>query len=232
MHAARQARNAPLRARAKSVAADLVTDADARAERAAAGVIQAHFPDDAITGEEGTQHNLRRSRRWYIDGIDGTVAFAHGHPGGWCSAVALEDEHGTKAAAAATPDDGLYAAARGQGATHDGQPIHVRDARALNDAQIAAFFRRDRLVKPGVRDVAHALFDRAGLVRHAGPGTLELAWVAAGRRDGWLQPHTDPWDWLPGALFVTEAGGEATTVGPWHIAGPSTLVAELVSLVT
>ena len=49
----------------------------------------------------------------------------------------------------------------------------------------------------------------SGLFRHAGPGTLELAYVAAGRLHGWLQPATYRWDWLPGALLVQEAGGRA-----------------------
>ena len=84
--------------------------------------------------------------------------------------------------------------------------------RPLDEAHVATFFRRDRLVLPGVRETAHALLDRAGLLRHAGPGTLELAWVAAGRLDAWIQPDTDPWDWLPGALLVTEAGGDARIV--------------------
>jgi myo-inositol-1(or 4)-monophosphatase len=228
--AAERARDAPLRPRAKSVAADLVTDADKAAEDAAAEIIARHRPADAIVGEEGTSTNPQSSRRWYIDGIDGTVAFASHLAGGWCSAVALEDEHGTKTCAVQA--DALYAAERGAGATRDGQPIQVRDARPLDDAHIATFFRRDRLVLPGVRETAHALIDRAGLFRHAGPGTLELASVASGRLDGWIQPATDPWDWLPGALLVTEAGGAAKTHGHWHVAGPSALVDALVSLVT
>jgi myo-inositol-1(or 4)-monophosphatase len=235
VHAAQQARNAPLRARAKSVAADLVTDADAAAERAAAAVIRDHRPEDAIVGEEGTATNRTSTRRWYIDGIDGTVAFAGGLPGGWCAAVALEDEHGPKTAAVRDPRDELYAAERGQGATLNGRPLSVRAACPLDDAHVATFFRRDRLVAPGVREVAHDLLDHAGLIRHAGPGTLELAWVAAGRLDAWVQPETDPWDWLPGALLVTEAGGAAVTVqrrSRWHVAGPSDLVDAIVSRLT
>jgi myo-inositol-1(or 4)-monophosphatase len=230
--AAIHARSAPLRPRAKSVAADLVTDADAQAERAAADIIRTHCPDDAIVGEEGTSTNETSTRRWYIDGIDGTVSFASQIAGGWCTAVALTDAHGAKTAAVYAPEDGLYTAERGQGAERDGKAIAVRPARPLDDAHVASFFRRDRLVNPGVRELAHTLLDRAGLLRHAGPGTLELAWIAAGRLDAWIQPDTDPWDWLPGALLVTEAGGAAQITGRWHIAGPARLVDELVSLVT
>lgn len=233
--AAEKAQNEPLRARAKGVAADLVTDADALAEDAAASVIRAARPDDAIIGEEGTDDDGHGTRRWFIDGIDGTVGYANRVPGGWCSAVVLADADGPLAAAVHDPLGELYAAARGEGASCNGEPIRIRSGRPLDEAHVALFLRQDRLVQPGVRANGHALLDRTGLLRHAGPGTLELAWVAAGRLDGWVQPSTDPWDWLPGALLVTEAGGEARTVDKdvrWHIAGASALVDELVGLLT
>jgi len=224
--AAQQARSRPLNPRAKSVAADLVTEADAVAERAAAEAIARHRPGDAILGEEGT--NVRApGRRWLIDAIDGTVAFASGLPG-WCSAVALEDEQGPVVAAVLDAATGeLHTAVRGR------PQRTIRPARPLEQAHVATFFRQDRLVLPGVRETAHRLLDAAGLLRHAGPGTLELAWVAAGRLDAWIQPATDPWDWLPGALLVVEAGGVATTVDAgvrWYVAGPSGLVEELGAL--
>ncbi|HWK29486.1 MAG TPA: inositol monophosphatase family protein [Solirubrobacter sp.] len=217
---------APLRPRAKSVAADLVTDADAAAEAAAAEHLRRHRPDDAIEGEEGTNRPGRNARRWLIDAVDGTVAFAAGIPS-WCSAVVLTDEHGPVATAVY---DGaqLHAAAR----HHRRRP--PRPAKPLGEAHVAAFFRQDRLVLPGVRETARRLLDEAGLLRHAGPGTLELAWVADGRLDAWIQPATDPWDWLPGALLVTQAGGKAITVQRqtrWHIAGPAALVEQLEALV-
>jgi myo-inositol-1(or 4)-monophosphatase len=226
--AALEARARPLNPRAKSVAADLVTEADALAEAAAAAVLREHRPDDGILGEEGTAaHGARR--RWLIDGIDGTFAFANGIPGGWCSAIALEDERGAVVAAVLDPGaDELHTAARG-----DERVGRVRQARPLRDAHVATFLRQDRLVLPGVRKTAHRLLDGAGLIRHAGPGSLELAWVAAGRIDAWIQPQVDPWDWLPGALLVTQAGGEARVIeagARWHIAGAAALVDELAGL--
>jgi len=234
VEAAQSARRAPLKPRAKSVSADLVTDADAAAEAAAVAVIRADHPSDAILGEEGANHTGTSPRRWLVDGIDGTVAFADRRDG-WCSAVALEDEHGPLVAAIQDPLGDTYAAARGEGATLNGEPIRLRAPRALSAAHVATFFRQDRLVAPGVRASAHALLDATGLLRHAGPGSLELAWVAAGRLDAWIQPETDPWDWLPGALLVTEAGGEARVVHKgtrWHLAGPSILIDAIVELLT
>jgi myo-inositol-1(or 4)-monophosphatase len=233
--AAEAARGAPLQARAKSVSADLVTDADAKAEAAAVAVLREHRPDDAIGGEVGAQHDGSGDRRWWVDGIDGTVAFASGLPS-WCSAVVLEDAAGPLAAAVYDQtSDELHTAARGAGAAVNGERSALRPATTLQEAHVAVFLRQDRLVAPGVRASAHALLDATGLIRHAGPGSLELAWVAAGRLDAWIQPETDPWDWLPGALLVTEAGGEARVVhasARWHLAGPSALLDELVALLT
>jgi myo-inositol-1(or 4)-monophosphatase len=231
--AASTARDGPLRARAKSVSADLVTDADGRAEAAAVAILTAHRPEDAVVGEEGSDHRGASARRWFVDGIDGTVAFAS-QINSWCSAVVLEDEHGPKVTAVYDGTE-LHTAARGEGAFVNGERASIGAPTTLERAHVAVFLRQDRLVKPGVRAVAHRLLDRTGLLRHAGPGSLELAWVAAGRLDGWIQPDTDPWDWLPGALLVTEAGGKAVTIQRetrWHVAGASPLVDELVALLT
>jgi myo-inositol-1(or 4)-monophosphatase len=222
--------NAPLRRRAKSVSADLVTDADAAAEAAAAALLARHRPGDAVVGEEGADRAGARGRRWWIDAIDGTVGFAAGIPGAWCSAIALEDDDGPLASAILNPAGELFTAVRGEGAALNDAPTRIGAGVALEHAHIAVFLRQDRLVKPGVRESAHRLLDAAGLIRHAGPGSLELAWVAAGRLDAWVQPETDPWDWLPGALLVTESGGEARTVHAgtrWHLAGPPGLLDEI-----
>ena len=144
VHAAHQARNEPLKPRAKGVSADLVTDADAAAELAAVAVIRDDCPDDAILGEEGASDTGTTARRWLIDGIDGTVAFASGLKGGWCSAVALEDEQGPLVAAVQDPLGDTYAAARGEGATLNGEPILLRHSRRLDTAKVSPFLRQSR----------------------------------------------------------------------------------------
>jgi myo-inositol-1(or 4)-monophosphatase len=78
-----------------------------------------------------------------------------------------------------------------------------------------------------------ALVDAAAVVRTGGAGSLELAWVAAGRIDAWVQRDTAPWDWLPGALLVREAGGRAEALdGGWHVAASPELFEELAALVS
>ena len=68
------------------------------------------------------------------------------------------------------------------------------------------------------RAATEALMRGVGALRAVGSGTLELAWVAAGRLHAWVQPDTEPWDWHAGALLVAESGGVARVSGRWHVA--------------
>ena len=229
--AAEDARGQPLQARAKSVSADLVTDADGKAEAAAVTVLRAHRPDDAIQGEEGADHAGTGDRRWWIDGIDGTVAFAS-RPDGLVQRGRARGRGGREGLRDLRPG-GRRAVRRGPRRGRR-DPASARAARWPRRTSPPSSARTGSSSRASA-SVAHRLLDAAGLLRHAGPGSLELAWVAAGRLDGWIQPDTDPWDWLPGALLVQEAGGVATVVQRetrWHIAGSSALVDELVALLT
>ncbi len=89
-----------------------------------------------------------------------------------------------------------------------------------------------KLALPGARGVVERLVDHVGAIRIPGSGTLELCWVAAGRLHGWMQPDARAWDWLPGALLVHEAGGEAVDVTEgvavrWSVAGAAETVDRL-----
>lgn len=205
--------------------------ADREAEQAAVATIVAARPHDAVSGEEGTDRAgaAGNPRRWVIDAIDGTLNFSLGLPA-WCSAVVLTDASGPVASAVFDPErDELFSAARGQGATCNGVPIAVRAAVGLEEAAVSCHWGFGKLREPGMPEVAHRIVDRVGAFRLPGSGTLELAWVAAGRLHGWLQREPKAWDWLPGSLLVAEAGGEAVTVGdaPWALAGGAEMVATM-----
>ena len=114
--------------------------------------------------------------------------------------------------------DELFSAARGEGATLNGAPLRVAGAPALADAVVATFVdvrRRDAEVVGGDRA---RCCGELGALRAVGCGTLELAWIAAGRLHGWVQADVEPWDWHPGALLVAEAGGTARVAGRWFVA--------------
>jgi len=206
---------------AKDAPTDVVSEVDRAAEAAAVAVIAAHRPDDGYLGEEGAERP--GARTWVIDALDGTMNYLLGL-NGWCAAVALEDEHGPLASAVCDPVKGeLFTAARGGGAAVGGAPLRIpHDGPSrLEEAVVATFLHAPKRDLPGVIDTLQRVWQEVGSVRITGSGTLELAYVAAGRLHGWIQPATFRWDWVPGALLVTEAGGRAertATTPDWCIA--------------
>lgn len=218
---------------------DVVTVADREAEAAAVAVLAEARPDDAISGEEGADRpgSGATARRWIVDAVDGTLNFSLGIPG-WCSAVVLVEGDDPLACAIHDPvRDELFSAARGAGATCAGRPLAVRAPADLSRAAVAAQWGFGKLRLPGVRDVVGRVVDEVGAVRIVGSGSLELCWVAAGRLHGWMQPDAAEWDWLPGALLVREAGGEAVDgrgPGPtrWALAGSAPVAAALDGLLS
>jgi myo-inositol-1(or 4)-monophosphatase len=226
------AREGGLDVETKLSSADLVSRADTAAEAAIAELIRAERPDDALLGEEGASAESSSGRRWLVDGIDGTFNFLSGIPH-WCVAVGLEEHGEPLAGAVYDPSAGeLFLGGPGRPTTVDGAPARVRTGRALRQASVATYLRED---KSRDRDAWLArIVDRSGVVRAGGAGTLELAWIAAGRVDAWAQPNVSDWDWFPGAALVRRAGGVATVLDgdpAWHLAGSPALVAELEALV-
>jgi myo-inositol-1(or 4)-monophosphatase len=217
--------------RAKGSPSDLVSMADTASEQAIAALLRAERPDDALVGEEGA-HAEGGARRWLVDGIDGTFNFVSGIPH-WCVAVGLEADGAPVAGAVYDPNAGeLFAGGRGHPATRNGEPLAVRTGRTLAQAAVATYLRADKGADRGA--TLARLEERAGILRTGGAGSLELAWVAAGRVDVWAQPNVSPWDWVPGAALVASAGGRIAVLDgepAWHLAGPAALVGELAELV-
>jgi len=201
--------------------ADVVSAADREAEAAVVELLRAERPGDGLLGEEGAQRE--GARTWVVDALDGTFNYVAGVPH-WCAAVALVDADGPLASAVCDPLAGeTYSAARGAGAGR----LRVRAGRALDEAIVATFADRRVLDAASLVALARA----AGVLRTGGAGSLDLAWVAAGRLDAWIQRNPMPWDWLPGALLVAEAGGRAVvTEDGWHVAGAPEVVEALVEL--
>lgn len=192
--------------------ADLVTAVDEAAERAVARMIHARFPDDRIIGEELSSRAVHQGRRWYVDPIDGTTNFVHGHPF-VCVSVAFADDEGLGAAVIQSPALGeTFHATRGGGAFVDGRPIHVTDTGDAKRALLATGFP----FKGGKGDLdAYMLLVADAVrgardVRRAGSAALDLAFVAAGRVEAFFEIGLAPWDVAAGMLLVQEAGGRVT----------------------
>jgi myo-inositol-1(or 4)-monophosphatase len=218
----------------KSSSTDMVSDADREAEEAITGVLRSERPDDGLLGEEGTDEAAASGRRWVIDPLDGTTNYLYGYPA-WAVSVALEDEQGGLAGVVLDAARGeLFAAERGGGATLNGEPIRVREGASLDRSLIATGFgyEADRRARQAevLRQVLPAVRD----IRRAGAAAIDLAWVAAGRLDGYWERGLHRWDWAAGRLLVTEAGGEVRDLpGEPHglVSSAPGLIGELEELV-
>ncbi len=192
---------------------DLVTDADRRAEEAILACIRSHFPDDAVLSEEQGAGPGRSPYRWIIDPLDGTTNYAHRFPL-YCVSVAVEAGGQVLAGAVYDPTrDELFAARRGQGATLSGRRLRVSSEADLGAALLATGFGYDIRTNPrnNLKQFAD-LYRRARAVRRTGSAALDLAYVAAGRLEGFWELTIAPWDVAAGSLLVEEAGGRMSRV--------------------
>lgn len=195
----------------KTTRRDLVTDADRAAEEAVLRVLRAARPGDAIVAEETAAWAAAARRTWYVDPLDGTVNFAHGIPV-FCVSVGLVADGVPVVGAIEAPAlRESYAASPGIGATLDGEPIRVSDTEVFGDALCATGFAYDleNLEDDNLDNLASVAKANRG-IRRLGAAAMDLAWVAAGRLDGFWELHLSPWDVAAGAALVLGAGGRLT----------------------
>lgn len=206
-------------------AADLVTVADRTAEKLIRERLSKVFPTHGIYGEEGTRDRLDQEFRWYVDPLDGTTNFAHAVPH-FCVSLGLEQrpsgltegEDGTLVAGVIYDPmrDELYLAERGKGAYLNGKRIHVSTIATLEESLVSTGFpSRKRHESPNVH-FYHEFTLRSHGVRRLGSAALDLAYVAAGRYEGFWEFNLNPWDTAAGILIVEEAGGKVTDFSGNH----------------
>ena len=193
---------------------DPVTEVDKASEAAIVAMIAGARPDDGILAEEGGGAERSSGRRWVIDPLDGTVNFVHGIPHVSVS-VALEDDDGVLVGVILDPiRNEEFTAARGEGAFLNGSPIRVSTRERLGDSIIVTGFPYDRRdYGSSYATTVGAVLEVARGVRRLGSAALDLAWVAAGRYDGYWEYSLSPWDMTAGILLVAEAGGMLSNSG-------------------
>lgn len=190
--------------------ADLVTDADRASERLIVERLRSETPHATIVTEESGIHSGRDDERWIVDPLDGTTNYAHGYPF-YCVSIAYERSGALIAAVVYAPAmRECFAALRGAGACRNDAAIHVSTIERLGDALVCTGFHPADFERNGRRfaTVSH----RAQAVRRDGSAALDLAYVAAGRFDGFWEFDLKPWDVAAGTLLVLEAGGRVTQV--------------------
>ena len=195
---------------------DLVTEADRASERLIVERLRRHWPEHGIIGEEGVRSDPTAEYRWYVDPLDGTTNFAHGYPV-FCVSIGLvrnaANEKAEQLELGVLYDptrNEMFSAARGQGATLNGKPIHVSQTKTLAESILGTGFPSHKRHKNPNIHFYHQLTLRSHGLRRAGSAALDLANVASGRYDGFWEFNLNPWDTAAGALLVQEAGGLVT----------------------
>lgn len=190
---------------------DIVTEGDKASEAVIVAALTAAFPTHHIVGEEGGGQGASADGadyHWFVDPIDGTVNFAHKIPLFAVSIGLADAQRQPLVGVVYNPaHDEMFSAARGFGATLNGQPIHVTGLSQLDQAVLATGFAPSNIA---ARDNLARLPRFLGQVRdmrRLGSVALELSYVASGRLDGLWEPNLNSWDVMAGLLCVQEAGG-------------------------
>ena len=201
----------------KKGAADFVTAADLKAEQTLVEELTKARPGYGFLAEErGLVEGTDKTHTWIIDPLDGTTNFLHAIPH-FAINIALEREGQVVAAVTYNPiAEELFWAERGRGAfLGTQQRLRVAARRTLDEAVLATGI--PFAGRPGHAQFLkelHQVSGRVAGVRRFGSAALDMAWVAAGRYDGYWERNIQAWDIAAGLLLVTEAGGTVTTAEP------------------
>lgn len=193
----------------KGMAGNLVTEADLAAEAAVLAVLAAGTPTVAVLAEESGQLAGQGDLLWCVDPLDGTTNYAHGYPF-FGTSVGLSWQGLPLLGALEVPVlEEHYWAAPGRGAWCNERRLRVSDCGALADSLLVTGFSYDRVHRLDNNYAEFAWFThRSHGVRRAGAAAVDLAFVAAGRVDGYWERGLSPWDLVAGVVLVEEAGGQ------------------------
>jgi myo-inositol-1(or 4)-monophosphatase len=187
---------------------DYVTDVDRNSEDLIIATIHEHFPEHQILAEESASSVSSEAFTWVIDPLDGTTNFIHGFPLIAIS-IAVMMHRDVLFGYVYDPLRGeLFSARKGGGAYLNGQAIRVSDPSLLPSPLVATGFPfRSRELLQAYLETFTSIFLAVGGIRRGGSAALDLAYLAAGRVDGFWEIGLKPWDVAAGSLLVQEAGG-------------------------
>lgn len=189
---------------------DFVTDVDRLAEQEIINTIKKSYPDHAIIAEESGETG-QNDVVWIIDPLDGTTNFLHSFPH-YCVSIAVMVKGRIDHAVVFDPmRDELFTASRGEGAQLNDRRLRVSKRKDLNNALIATGFPfKYPQHLDAYMQMFSAVLPKVADIRRAGSAALDLAYVAAGRVDGYWEIGLENWDLAAGKLLVEEAGGSVT----------------------
>lgn len=187
---------------------DFVSEVDIAAEQTIIAVIRKAHPDHAILAEESGSQKTDSDTTWIIDPLDGTRNFLHGFPH-FAVSIAVQRNNRVEHGVIYDPiRQELFIASNGKGARMNDQRIRAGSRKTLDESLLATGFPfRDKDLFDNYMKTFKPLFLTASGIRRAGSAALDLAYVAAGRVDGFWEFKLQPWDMAAGALIIREAGG-------------------------
>jgi myo-inositol-1(or 4)-monophosphatase len=195
---------------------NLVTEADKMSEDLIIEAINRNFPDHGILSEESPAITGTGKLRWIIDPLDGTTNYAHGYPV-FCVSIALENDGVIVLGVVYDPmREEMFVSVCGEGAYVNDKKLFVSRTDNISRSLLATGFPYDiRESKENNLDYFNAMAIKVQAIRRAGAAALDLAYLAAGRFDGFWELKLKPWDTAAGCLLVTEAGGTVSDI-PGH----------------
>lgn len=194
----------------KSSPTDMVTQYDKASEDMITAGLREMRPDDGIVGEEGASRDGTSGITWHIDPIDGTSNFYFDIPM-WAVSIGAVDESGPIAGAVYVPALGdMFTAARGEGATLNGERIAVRENTLLSDALVCTGFSYHVSEREVHAQRVATMVGQIRDIRRFGAAAIDLCFVACGRLDAYFEEHLNSWDLIAGQVIATEAGAIVT----------------------
>jgi myo-inositol-1(or 4)-monophosphatase len=187
---------------------DFVSEVDEAAEHAIISVLREAYPSHGFLAEESGEQDPNAEYVWCIDPLDGTTNFLHGMPQ-YCISIALLQKGAPTQAVVFDPNrNELFTASKGAGAYLNDRRIRVSKLDRIENALMGTGFPFKEIggIDDYLRMLKNVMTTCSG-VRRPGAAALDLAYVAAGRYDGFWEIGLSPWDMAAGALLVREAGG-------------------------
>ena len=209
----RGARNLDALAVREKAANDYVSEVDKESEQTIIRTLLEAYPKHSILAEESGAINAgsgdkKSDYQWIIDPLDGTTNFLHGFPQYAVSIALMHKEVVTQAVIYDPVHNDLFTASRGRGAYLNDKRLRTSKRNALSKALLGTGFPfREFTNVDAYLAMFRDLMQKTAGVRRAGAATLDLAYVAAGRLDGFWELGLKPWDIAAGSLLITEAGG-------------------------
>ncbi len=191
---------------------DFVSEVDRASEQAIIDTLRSSYPNHAILAEE-SGNKSGNDYQWIIDPLDGTTNYLHGFPQ-FSISIALKHRGVLEHGLVYDPlRDEIFTASRGEGALLNDRRIRVTNRKSLNGALLGTGFPyRDQSHLDAYLGMFRALIKDTAGIRRPGSAALDLAYVAAGRLDGFWELGLSEWDFAAGALLVKEAGGTVSDI--------------------